>query len=107
MHIQTCRRALVIFQLLPASRRVVRVASNSIFRIKLNNMPLDIEMFISEIEKRSAIYNTKLKEYSDKNLKKKLWIELCEKFVENWNDLTTSDKEEKSKFFFSFFFIIE
>ncbi|KAL2716020.1 LOW QUALITY PROTEIN: flotillin-2 isoform X3 [Vespula squamosa] len=97
MHIQAYRRALVIFQLLPASRRVVRVASNSIFRIKSNIMPLDIEMFISEIEKRSAIYNTKLKEYSDKNLKKKLWIELCEKFVDNWNDLSTADKDEKNK----------
>lgn len=60
-------------------------------------MPLDVELFIGEIEKRPALYNTKLKEYSDKNLKKTLWTELCQKLIENWNELGDKDKNEKGK----------
>lgn len=40
-------------------------------------MPFNIELLIIEVEKRPALYNKKLKEYSDKNLKEKLWTELC------------------------------
>jgi hypothetical protein len=58
---------------------------------------LDIELFISEIKKRPALYNTKLKEYSGRNLKHKLWIEICEQFVENWNDLSASEKANKGQ----------
>lgn len=39
-------------------------------------MSVDTELFIIEVEKRPALYNTKLKEYSDKILKNKLWIEI-------------------------------
>jgi len=37
-----------------------------------------IESFIEEIEKRPALYKKQLKEYSDINLKEKLWEEVCE-----------------------------
>ncbi|XP_050304654.1 uncharacterized protein LOC126742131 [Anthonomus grandis grandis] len=56
---------------------------------------IDVELFITEVEERPALYNTKQKEYSDKNLKKKLWTELCEKFIENWNELGDKEKNEK------------
>jgi len=38
----------------------------------------DIEKLIWEVERRPPWYNKKLKEYSDKNLKDKLWYEVCE-----------------------------
>ncbi|KAK9707754.1 Alcohol dehydrogenase transcription factor Myb/SANT-like [Popillia japonica] len=42
-------------------------------------MPLDTELFICEV------------------LKKKLWIEIFEKFVEIWSELGTAEKEEKGQ----------
>jgi len=41
----------------------------------------DCEILISEIEKRPALYNCSLKEYSDKGLKDRLWGEVYEAVV--------------------------
>jgi len=46
-----------------------------------------IENLIGEIEKRPALYKKQLKEYSDINLKKKLWEEVCEAVIPDWNEL--------------------
>lgn len=53
-----------------------------------------IESLIEEIEKRPALYKKSLKEYSDINLKKNQWLEVCEAVVPNWSHL---DSEEKTK----------
>jgi hypothetical protein len=37
----------------------------------------DIEKLIWEVERRQPWYNNKLKEYSDRNLKDKLWYEVA------------------------------
>ncbi|KAJ8937223.1 hypothetical protein NQ314_011978 [Rhamnusium bicolor] len=58
-------------------------------------MNIDLELFISEVEKRPALYNVKLKEYSDRNLKRNLWNELCDQFVENWHNLSVSERVVK------------
>lgn len=58
---------------------------------------MDVELFICEIQKQPALYNTKSKEYSDKNLKKALWTELCQKVIENWDELEDKHKNEKGK----------
>jgi hypothetical protein len=55
----------------------------------------DIEKLIWEVERRPPWYNKKLKEYSDKNLKDKLWYEVCESFVTNWSELPAEQKSEK------------
>ena len=47
----------------------------------------DTELFIQEVEKRPTLYNIKLKEYSNKILKKELWTEICQLFIENWSQL--------------------
>lgn len=60
-------------------------------------MSLDIELFIEAIKLHPALYDKKVKEYADKNLKKKLWCELCTQFVEKWNKLCDKEKKEKSK----------
>lgn len=42
----------------------------------LINCRLDTERIL-EVEKRPALYNKKLKEYSDRTKKEKLWGEVC------------------------------
>lgn len=60
---------------------------------------LNCELLISEVEKRPALYNFKLKEYNDKNLKEKLWTEVCEALVRGWNDLSPEEKNEAGRCF--------
>ena len=38
------------------------------------------------------MYKKNLKEYSDGNLKEKLWYEVCESVVTNWSELTAEQK---------------
>jgi len=45
----------------------------------------DSERLIIDVEKRLALYNKATPEYSDKNCKGKLWIELGEAVVPNWS----------------------
>ena len=63
-------------------------------------MSVDTKLFIEAMNCLSKQLNhtqrymiKKVKEYADKNLKKKLWCELCMQFVEKWDEL--SDKEKK------------
>lgn len=55
----------------------------------------DTELFIGEVEKRPQLYNKNLKEYSDRNVKEKLWAELCVMFIPNFSTLQDSEKKEK------------
>jgi len=57
----------------------------------------DCEMLISEIEKRPALYDCSMKEYSDKNFKDRLWGEVCEAVVSGWSQLDDQEKREKGK----------
>jgi hypothetical protein len=66
----------------------------------------DCEILISEIQKRPAIYDCLLKEYSDKVLKDRLWGEVCEAVVSEWSQLDGPEKCEKGKqCFFSIYLI--
>jgi len=55
------------------------------------------ENLIEEIEKRPALYKKQLKEYSDVNQKKKLWEEVCEIIIPDWNELSAQDKTKQGK----------
>jgi len=55
----------------------------------------DIEKLIWEVERRPPWYNKKLKEYSDSNLKDKLWYEVCKSVITNWSELPAEQKSEK------------
>jgi hypothetical protein len=55
----------------------------------------DIEKLIWEVERRPPLYNKKLKEYSDRNLKDKLWYEVCKSLVTNWSEFPAEQKLEK------------
>jgi hypothetical protein len=58
----------------------------------------DVEKLIWEVERRPPLYNKKLKEYSDRNLKDKLWYEV----VTNWSELAAEQKSEKGMLIFLF-----
>ncbi|KAK5647841.1 hypothetical protein RI129_002733 [Pyrocoelia pectoralis] len=49
----------------------------------------DTEKFICEIEKRPAIYNVKMKEYSNRDIKAKMWEE-----VTRWKSLRDQFRKE-------------
>ncbi|KAJ8935144.1 hypothetical protein NQ314_012962 [Rhamnusium bicolor] len=63
-------------------------------KFKVND---SVETLIEEIEKRPALYLKSLKEYSDVNLKKKLWEEVCVVVVSHWNELGPEEKLKKRK----------
>ena len=60
----------------------------------------DIEKLICEVERRTSLYNKKLKGYSDRNLKDKLWCEVCKSVVTNWSELPAEQKSEKGMLIF-------
>jgi hypothetical protein len=55
----------------------------------------NIEKLILEVERRPALCNKKLKEYSDRNLKDKLGDGIYESVVMNWSELPAEQKLEK------------
>jgi hypothetical protein len=52
----------------------------------------DIKKLILEVGRPPLLYNKKLKEYSDRNLKDKLWYEVYESVVTNWIELPAEQK---------------
>ena len=52
----------------------------------------DTEKLIVEVERRPALYNTHLPEYSNKHVKEKLWTEVCEAIVPNWGQVDRDGK---------------
>ncbi|XP_056641520.1 uncharacterized protein LOC130448258 [Diorhabda sublineata] len=56
-----------------------------------------VENLIEEVEKKPALYKKSLKEYSDANMKKKLWEEVCEAVVVDWNSLSAEEKTNKGR----------
>lgn len=57
----------------------------------------DTQLFISEIEKRPALYNARHKEYSDRELKYKLWDEIAVVMYNNWASLSGQECRKKGK----------
>ena len=60
----------------------------------VNTDYFDCEKFIDEIKRRPTIYDKKLKAYSNKNVKDKLWTEVYEAMRDGWEEM---EEEEKRK----------
>ncbi|XP_050292752.1 uncharacterized protein LOC126733486 [Anthonomus grandis grandis] len=58
---------------------------------------LDTERIIVEVEKRPALYNKELKEYSDRNAKEKLWTEVCANVIPKWHELSGAERKDRGK----------
>ncbi|XP_067121320.1 uncharacterized protein [Centruroides vittatus] len=54
----------------------------------------DVEKFIGAVEKRPAIYNCKLKEYSNRDIKRKYWDEIGKEMYEKWDRYSAVEKNE-------------
>ena len=52
----------------------------SLFVMAMSEKSFDTELFIMETEQRPALWNSGIKEYSDKNIGKTLWEEIVQKF---------------------------
>lgn len=57
----------------------------------------DTQLFISEVEKRPALYNARHKEYSDRDLKYKLWDEIAVVMYQNWANLPGQECRKKGE----------
>lgn len=55
----------------------------------------DIERLIDKIERRPALYLKSIKDYSDINLKKKLWDEVISVMANDCNTLGPEKKQSK------------
>ncbi|XP_053983865.1 uncharacterized protein LOC128879069 [Hylaeus volcanicus] len=52
----------------------------------------NVDTFIELIKQRPLLYMKDSKEYTDINLKKKLWEEVCTEIVPNWTELSAENK---------------
>jgi hypothetical protein len=78
-----------------SSLRLLFQGSASI--MDLDSKTFDSDRLIAEVEKRPALYNKATPEYSDKNYKEKMWIEVCEAVVPNWGRLDTKENMATGK----------
>lgn len=58
----------------------------------------DTEKFILEVESRPPLYDTKLKEYSNKLVKANCWIEVAKVMHENWDEMSNEDQDKAGMF---------
>ncbi|XP_047518993.1 uncharacterized protein LOC125058899 [Pieris napi] len=79
------------------------MASLSTQNVKVHEEDIDNDLLIEEVEKRSLIYDKKLKEYSDSNLKIKAWDEISRIiFSTVWGTLSSQEKTEAGEYLFIF-----
>lgn len=61
--------------------------------VEVTHVVLDTDRIIVEVEKRPALYDKALKDYSDRNIKEKLWTEVCANVVPKWHELSSAEKK--------------
>lgn len=63
----------------------------------LGDSDIDTELFISEIQSRYVIWDQKRREFSDRNLKKKAWEEVCNIFIPCFAEKPAREKNNAGK----------
>ena len=71
----------------------------------MDSSNFDTQRFIIEIEKRPAIWDERLKDYSDKISKAKAWHEIGSIITHNFNELDCQGKKKTSKYGISYIYI--
>ena len=61
----------------------------------------DTELFINEVSVRPPLWDMTLKDYSSRDIKAKLLIEIACVFVENWEQLSNEEKNKQGYFKFN------
>ncbi|KAG8274685.1 hypothetical protein J6590_050903 [Homalodisca vitripennis] len=57
----------------------------------------DTELFINEVSIRPPLWDLKLKDYSNRDLKSKLWIEVARIVLSNWEQMTNEEKNKEGE----------
>lgn len=63
---------------------------------------VDSETLIPLVEARPALYDKNLKEYSDRNIKQELWLEICGIMVTDWLQLSAEEKTQVGTYYHYF-----
>lgn len=66
----------------------------------------NVEDFINETEIRPAIWNSKSDKQSNRTETKNAWEGICEKFIEDFKNKTTGEKNSAGNFLFKSYFVI-
>lgn len=68
-----------------------------------SNLVIDVATLIQEVKSRPILWNkqSQISERNERDLRDKLWGEICEALFENWNELRSSAKLLQSKFVFN------
>lgn len=66
---------------------------------------VDSEMLIFEVQKRPLLYDISLPDYNDRVKKSKCWDEVCEQVIQNWEDLSPAEKNNRGKYQLFIFFL--
>lgn len=59
-----------------------------------------VKRLINEVQCRPAIWDSRIKEYSDRALKREAWDELCTVFVPHFHDASAAEKNGIGKYCF-------
>lgn len=64
----------------------------------MSHYSLDVESFISEVQKYPELWDVNCEEYRHKYKKIRAWGEVAKVFVEDYNNLSKRDKDEIRKY---------
>lgn len=65
---------------------------------------MDIDILISEVEKRPVIWDTSSEAYKDRNKRNESWIEVCQALYSDFDDKLQAEKETKREYYFIIFY---
>lgn len=63
---------------------------------------IDSELLIMAVKKNPCIWNYKLKDYSNKTIKNRAWMAVCEEVVNDFNNKSINEKNAIGKCIINF-----
>ncbi|KAJ8930812.1 hypothetical protein NQ314_016344 [Rhamnusium bicolor] len=67
------------------------------YNTEMSANDIDVDVFISEIENRPALWDMRYDLYSDRSAKTKAWEEVCLMFVPDFEKMTIKEKNTAGK----------
>jgi hypothetical protein len=66
---------------------------------------LDIELFISEIQKYPEIWDLTIESYHDRKKKRSAWLKVCRAFCDDFEEKEDKEKTQISKYIYIYIYI--
>lgn len=63
----------------------------------MSSYSLDVELFISEVQKYPELWDINCEEYRHKNRKIRAWGEVAKVFIDDYDDLSVREKNDVCK----------